>query len=91
MTQTSLTSGGTICSDFRPDYVIPVFLSFFGIAGILRENKLMLYSSAALSFVRIFVHLSQIAVLFLPSFLMLIISAFVYQKGIRKAEVLEEA
>ena len=87
----SSTSGGTICSDFRPDYVIPVFLSFFGIAGILRENKLMLYSSAALSFVRIFVHLSQIAVLFLPSFLMLIISAFVYQKGIREAEGMEEA
>ncbi|HEX7628433.1 MAG TPA: hypothetical protein VF354_05900 [Candidatus Methanoperedens sp.] len=89
--QTSLTSGGTICSDFRPDYVIPVFLSFFGIAGILRENKLMLYSSAALSFVRIVVHLSQIAVLFLPSFLMLIISAIVYQKGIRKAEGMEES
>ncbi|MFZ3385385.1 MAG: hypothetical protein WA144_15810 [Candidatus Methanoperedens sp.] len=89
--QTSLTSGGTICSDFRPDYVIPVLLSFFGIAGILRGNKLMLYSSAALSFVRIVVHLSQIAVLFLPSFLMLIISAFVYQKGIRKAEVPEES
>ena len=88
---TSSTSGGTICSDFRPDYVITVLLSFFGVAGILKENKLMLYSSAAVSFVRIFVYLSQIAVLFLPSFLMLIISAFVYQKGIRKAEVMEEA
>lgn len=88
---TSSTSGGTICSDFRPDYVIPVLLSFFGVAGILRENKLMLYSSAAVSFVRMVVYLSQIAVLFLPSFLMLIISAFVYQKGIRKAEGMEEA
>lgn len=89
--RTSSTSGGTICSDFRPDYVIPVFLSFFGIAGILRENKLLLYSSAAVSFVRMVVYLSQIAVLFVPSFLMLIISAFVYQKGIRKAEILEES
>ncbi|NJD53923.1 MAG: hypothetical protein FIB07_13770 [Candidatus Methanoperedens sp.] len=88
--RTSSTSGGTICSDFRPDYVIPVVLSFFGIAGILRENKLLLYSSAAISFVRIVVYLSQIAVLFLPSFLMLIISAFVYQKGIRKGEGMEE-
>ncbi|KAB2944909.1 MAG: hypothetical protein MPEBLZ_02951 [Candidatus Methanoperedens nitroreducens] len=88
---TSSTSGGTICSDFRPDYVIPVLLSFIGIVGILRENKLMLYSSAAVSFVRMVVYLSQIAVLFLPSFLMLIISAFVYQKGIRKAEGMEEA
>ncbi|MFZ3170244.1 MAG: hypothetical protein WA130_21740 [Candidatus Methanoperedens sp.] len=89
--QTSLTSGGTICSDFRPDYVIPVLLSFFGIAGILRENKLILYSLAAVSFVRMVVYLSPIAVLFLPSFLMLIISAFAYQKGIRKAEGMEES
>ncbi|MDL5502964.1 MAG: hypothetical protein QSU88_07085, partial [Candidatus Methanoperedens sp.] len=37
------------------------------------------------------VYLSPIAVLFLPSFLMLIISAFVYQKGTRKAGVSEEA
>lgn len=85
------TSGGTICSDFRPDYVIPVILSTIGIAGILRENKIMLYASAAASFVRMIVNLSPIGVLFVPSFVILILSAFVYQKGIKKVEILEEA
>jgi hypothetical protein len=88
--QTSPTSGGTICSDFRIDYVIPVFLSSVGIAGILRENKNLLYASAAISFVRMVLFSSPLGVLFLPSPIMLIISAFVYQKGIRKAPVMEE-
>jgi hypothetical protein len=87
---TSSTSGGTICSDFRTDYVIPVFLSFVGITGILRENKSLLYASAAISFVRMVLFLSPLGVLFLPSPIMLIISAFVYQKGIRKAQLMEE-
>ncbi len=85
------TSGGTICSDFRPDYVIPVILSIVGIAGIFRKNKIMLYVSAAASFVRMVVYLSPVGVLFVPSFVMLILSAFVYQKGIKKEEILEEA
>jgi len=87
----SPTSGGTICSDFRPDYVIPVILSFFGIAGVLRENKIILYASAVLSFVRMVIFLSPFGIFFLPSSVMLIISALIYQKGIQKAEVMEEA
>ncbi len=85
------TSGGRICSDFRPDYVIPVILSIVGIAGIFRGNRIMLYASATASFVRMIVYLSPVGVLFLPSFIMLILSAFVYQKGIKKVEILKEA
>ncbi len=70
--QTSATSGGTICSDFRPDYVIPVILSAVGIAGILRENKIMVHASAVVSFVRMIVYLSPVGVLFFPSFVLLI-------------------
>ncbi len=85
------TSGGTICSDFRPDYVIPVILSIVGIAGIFRKNKIMLYASAAASFVRMVVYLSPVGILFVPSFVMLILSAFAYQKGIKKEKILKEA
>ena len=84
--QTSPTSGGRICSDFRPDYVIPAIISALGMAGILRENKLLLYASATVSFIRIVVYLQPIAGLFLPSFIAVILSAFVYKMGIRKAE-----
>lgn len=84
--QTSPTSGGKICSDFRPDYVIPVIISVVGIAGILRENKLLLYASATVSFVRIVTYLQPIASLFLPSFIALIFSALIYKIGIRRAE-----
>ena len=84
--QTSPTSGGNICSDFRPDYVIPVIISAVGIAGILRENKLLLYASATVSFIRIVGYLQPIASLFLPSFIALIFSAFIYKMGIRRVE-----
>lgn len=84
--QTSPTSGGRICSDFRPDYVIPAIISAVGMAGILRENKLLLYASATASFVRIVVYLQPIASLFLPSFIALILSAVVYKMGIRTVE-----
>jgi MFS family permease len=80
------TGGGRICSDFRIDYVIPVIISAFGMAGILRENKRLLYASATVSFVRIVIYLQPIASLFLPSFVALIFSAFVYKIGIRKME-----
>lgn len=84
--QTSPTSGGRICSDFRTDYVIPVIISAVGMAGILRENKLLLYASATASFVRIVVYLQPIASLFLPSFIALIFSALIYKMGIRRVE-----
>ncbi|HYN44885.1 MAG TPA: hypothetical protein VER35_02700 [Candidatus Limnocylindrales bacterium] len=84
--QTSPTSGGNICSDFRPDYVIPVIISAVGIAGILRENKLLLYASATVSFIRIVGYLQPIASLFLPSFVALIFSALIYKMGIRRVE-----
>lgn len=84
--QTSPTSGGRICSDFRPDYVIPVIISAVGMAGILRENKLLLYASATASFVRIVVYLQPIASLFLPSFIAMIFSAIIYKMGIRRVE-----
>jgi hypothetical protein len=84
--QTSPTSGGYICGDFRPDYVIPVIIAAIGIAGIIRENKLLLYASATVSFVRILGYLQPIQNLFLPSFVALIFSAFVYKIGIRKME-----
>lgn len=84
--QTSPTSGGRICSDFRTDYVIPVIISAVGMAGILRENKLVLYASATASFVRIVVYLQPIASLFLPSFIALIFSALIYKMGIRRVE-----
>jgi MFS family permease len=83
---TSPTSGGRICSDFRIDYVIPVIISLVGMAGILRENKLLLYASATASFIRIVVYLQPIANLFLPSFVALIFSALVYKIGIRRVE-----
>ncbi len=89
--QTSPTSGDTICNDFRPDYVIPVILSTIGIAGILRGNKIMLYASASVSFVRMVVYLSPIEILFLPSFILVILSSFVYLKGIKKVDIPEEA
>jgi hypothetical protein len=78
--------GGRICSDFRIDYVIPVIISAFGMAGILRENKRLLYASATVSFVRIVVYLQPIASLFLPSFITLIFSALIYKSGIRRVE-----
>lgn len=84
--QTSPTSIERICSDFRTDYVIPVIISTIGIAGILRENKLLLYASATVSFVRIVAYLQPIASLFLPSFIALILSALIYKMGIRKVE-----
>ncbi|MDP2845005.1 MAG: hypothetical protein Q8N79_02885, partial [Candidatus Methanoperedens sp.] len=84
--QTSPTSGGRICSDFRIDYVIPVIILAVGMAGILRENKLLLYASATASFVRIVVYLQPIASLFLPSFIALIFSALIYKMGIRRVE-----
>lgn len=84
--QTSPTSGGRICSDFRIDYVIPVIISTFGVAGILRENKRLLYASATVSFVRIVVYLQPIASLFLPSFIALIFAALAYKMGIRRVE-----
>jgi len=84
--QTSPTSGGRICSDFRIDYVIPVIISAVGMAGILRENKLLLYASATASFVRIVVYLQPIASLFLTSFIALILSALIYKIGIRRVE-----
>jgi hypothetical protein len=84
--QTSPTSGGRICSDFRIDYVIPVIISAFGMAGILRENKRLLYASATVSFIRIVVYLQPIASLFLPSFIALIFSALIYKIGIRRVE-----
>ena len=89
--QTTPTSGGRICSDFRPDYVIPVILSTVGIAGIFRENKTVVYASAAVSFVRMVLYLSPIGTLFSPSLILLIFSAFVYQKGVRRLEIPEEA
>ncbi|MCX9011462.1 MAG: hypothetical protein OIN66_10110 [Candidatus Methanoperedens sp.] len=88
--QISPTSGGRICGDFRPEYVIPVIISAVGIAGILMENKLMLYSSASVAFIRMLAYLSPIGKLFLPSFAALVLSAFVYKMGIRKAETLAE-
>ena len=84
--QTSPTNGGYTCGDFRPDYVIPVIISAFGMAGILRENKLLLYASATISFIRIVGYLQPIASLFLPSFIAMVLSAFVYKMGIRKTE-----
>jgi hypothetical protein len=84
--QTSPTSGERICSDFRPDYVIPAIISALGMAGILRENKLLLYASATVSFVRIVAYLQPIASLFLPSFIALILSALIYKMGIRRME-----
>ncbi|VVB87584.1 Uncharacterised protein [uncultured archaeon] len=84
--QTSPTSGGRICNDFRPDYIIPVIISAFGMAGILSENKRLLYASATASFVRIVVYLQPIASLFLPSFMALIFSALIYKMGMRKVE-----
>jgi len=84
--QTSPTSGGRICSDFRPDYVIPAIISAVGMAGILRENKLLLYTCATVSFIRIVGYLQPIAGLFLPSFIAIILSAVVYKMGIRKTE-----
>lgn len=84
--KTSPTSGGRICSDFRIDYVIPVIISAVGMAGILRENKLLLYASATASFIRVVVYLQPIASLFLPSFTTLIFSAFIYKMGIRRVE-----
>jgi len=80
------TGGGSICSDFRIDYVIPVIISAFGMAGILRENKRLLYASATVSFVRIVVYLQPIANLFLPSFIALIFAALAYKMGIRRVE-----
>jgi phage-related holin len=76
-----------ICEDFRPGYVLPVILSVIGAAGILRNNKIMINTSAALSFVRLVTSLSAIDTLFVPSFTGLIISAFVYQKGIMKGDI----
>lgn len=76
-----------ICEDFRPSYVLPVILSVIGAAGILRNNKIMINISAALSFVRLVTSLSAIDIFFVPSFAALIISAFVYQKGIRKGDI----
>lgn len=84
--QTSPTSTERICSDFRTDYVIPVIISTIGIAGILKENKLLLYASATVSFVRIVAYLQPIASLFLPSFIALILSALIYKMGIRRVE-----
>ena len=84
--QTSPTSGGYTCGDFRPDYVIPVIILAVGMAGILRESKLLLYAAATVSFVRIVGYLQPIASLFLPSFIALILSALIYKMGIRKVE-----
>lgn len=89
--QTSPTSGGRICSDFRTDYVIPVIISMVGIAAILRENKLLFYASATASFVRLVVYLQPIAGLFIPSFAAMIFSALIYKMGIRKVEYQVEA
>jgi TRAP-type C4-dicarboxylate transport system permease small subunit len=55
-------------------------------AGILWENKLLVYASATVSFVRIVGYLQPIANLFLPSFVALIFSALIYKMGIRKVE-----
>ena len=79
-----------ICKDFRPSYVLPVILSVIGAAGILRNDKIMINTSAALSFVRLVTSLSAIDIFFVPSFAALIISAFVYQKGTRKGDTLIE-
>ncbi|CAG0992893.1 hypothetical protein METP2_02727 [Methanosarcinales archaeon] len=87
--QTS-TNRVRICEDFRPGYVLPVILSVIGAAGILRNDKIMINTSAALSFVRLVTSLSAIDTLFVPSFAALIISAFVYQKGTRKGDTLIE-
>ena len=84
--QTSPTSGGYTCGDFRPDYVIPVIILAVGMAGILRGSKLLLYAAATVSFVRIVGYLQPIASLFLPSFIALILSALIYKMGIRKVE-----
>jgi hypothetical protein len=84
--QTSPSSGGYTCGDFCPDYVIPVIILAVGMAGILRENKLLLYASATVSFVRMVGYLQPIANLFLPSFIALIFSALIYKMGIRRAE-----
>jgi len=84
--QISPTSGGYTCGDFRPDYVIPVIILAVGMAGILRESKLLLYAAATVSFVRIVGYLQPIASLFLPSFIALILSALIYKIGIRKVE-----
>ncbi|MCX9083365.1 MAG: hypothetical protein OIN87_01040 [Candidatus Methanoperedens sp.] len=67
--QTSPTSGGYTCGDFRPDYVIPVIILAVGMAGILMENKLLLYAAATVSLVRIVGYLQPVASLFLPSFI----------------------
>lgn len=88
--QTSPTSGGRTCGDFRPEYIIPVIISAIGIASILMENKLLLYASASVAFIRTIVYLPPIGTLFLPSFTALIISALVYKTGIRKEETLAE-
>ncbi len=84
--QISPTSGGYTCGDFRPDYIIPVIILAVGMAGIIRENKLLLYASATVSFVRIVGYLQPIASLFLPSFAALIFSALIYKMGIRRVE-----
>ena len=85
------TGGGSICSDFRIDYVIPVIISAYGMTGILRENKRLLYASATVSFVRIVGYMQPIASLFLPSLIALIFSALIYKMGIRRVEHQVEA
>ena len=82
--QTSPTGGGTVCGDFRPDYVIPVIFSAIGIAGVFRENKMLLYASASLYLAMIVRYISHMGVFFFPSFILLLFSALVYQKGVRK-------
>lgn len=82
--QTSPTSGGTVCSDFRPDYVIPVIFSAIGIAGILRQNRMLLYASASLYLAMMVRYISYMGVFFFPSFILLLFSAVAYQKGVRK-------
>ncbi len=84
--QTSPTSGGRICGDFRVDYVIPVIISVVAMAGILRDNKLLLYASGTISFARVVTYLQPIANLFIPSFVALIVSALIYKMGIRRLE-----
>lgn len=86
--QTSPTSGGRICGDFRPEYVIPVIISAVGIAGIVMENKLLFYASASVAFIRMLAYLPPVGTLFLPSFVSLVLSALIYKTGIRKAETL---
>ncbi|MDL5501634.1 MAG: hypothetical protein QSU88_00295, partial [Candidatus Methanoperedens sp.] len=60
--QTLPTDRIRICEDFRPGYVLPVILSIIGAAGILRNNKIMINTSAALSFVRLVTSLSAIGI-----------------------------